>query len=1581
MKSFSFILIVSLFPVLLFGQAESTVTVSVVNGEQVRCITENKVEVKLTPNPNRTLKLMKLFWDENSPAIEIKPGDSFQRSHTYPINLPDDFCEYDCPISNGICRRVTVVAEYTSGTPENNSMLLTFKMVPVPSFLALVACINNDLVVENRTCPSNDEDMVYKWEYAGNVITGEKDATFRFNSAGNNTIKLTATNVCGAKSTSRTVRVIEPAIPEIKADSNVNIEKQDSFFVCASGKTTIRLVGSESNDASRYNWTASTGVSFVGNTNRDTARIEVSEPGEYVVELEVDNVCNVPNKKKIFIKVFRNENLTLQPTADTCLNLSYTPNPLLDGVIYEINGNTYSKSQFPVVLTSSTNPYIVKATLLNPCNNQVKTDTFFVSTTQNPIISFPGVDTSICQTARAISLESNIAGGRWMFGTKNLGGVFNPSDYPIGEITIDYEIGSGTCASKTSRKITIIPGTPLTLPADSEVCESDSQIVLTASPAGGVWTGTSVNSGIFDPSIGSGDYLLTYQYERASDGCLSEATTRIKVFEIPDLTLPDSIVICNADTPLDINQLTKPILNPSNGSLIWSGSGVSGNFLNTQSAGGVGSISLISEYYLLKGCSAFDTVAISIGPIPETKVGEDTSLCTNQGVFILEGIPSGGDWIKSNGSSINPALNLLNTPLGKTTYTYITGRGTSCENRDSFTLDLIDSKGLNAGEDLFVCENLSQIDLPNFNGIWTGPELMGSQTVNLQNLSIGNYIYTLKDNSLPEACNTDEIVLTINPLPTPDFELPNLVCTGAIFEIKNNSLGAEKFEWKYGDGRSGQQREPQINYAIAGNYKVILDAIKLNPLNGQAICQTSLEKEIKVINPPSKVDFLPTSNRLCSPMSTDFINNSLGENLKFTWDFGNGQTSNLEEPVGIVYTAFGADTSYRVKLAADNGCGVLENEIQVDVLASPVARFASEFRDKYCSGEEIPFGHRSFGTELKWSFGPGNIFIGENPPLQKFFTTPDKNDTVAIKLEVKNQCGLDSAFQEIIIVPTDARASITLPQDNFCLGDTVFLESLSRPFDGRSIWTLPDGSQIEGLNISILAKDTGVQQIKLKSISCGEDSARIEFFTFPKPFIDIEVPTITCPGEKISIRTVTDGIPEEMFFNDSLLGISNLFQVTVPETSQIKLNSSARNFEGCVSAVEKIINLLPPPRSNLIIPDSICSRDPFILLAQSDQNITCSWQLPGGIIAAGCQISTSLDSFGLLTGQLSIQNNIGCSESSLFNLFVRQKPIADFDISIIDDCQPGSVLLTNFSTGENGIEWILPNGSIKNSNSFLFSPEFSGKMDIRLRATRDQVCFDEKIESIEIFPVPEIELLFKEGCTIEDGYDLEVKSFPGAIIEIQGLTSGKGNFFSGLNKGDYWINVESKEGCIKDTIIKVPEVREFQGSIAGSDSIKVIMGQIVNLIATVNETDINTKWTPESEKELSTEVRPLRSGYVVFEAINSRGCSVKDSVYIEVEIDRETGIFIPQAFTPNNDGVNDIFMVRSSNPGFEKIASFKIFGPAGDLVFELKDGIPNNELSGWNGELAQVGVYVYLVELEFIDGIKTLKKGDVTLIR
>jgi PKD repeat protein len=1172
-------------------------------------------------------------------------------------------------------------------------------------------------------------------------------------------------------------------------------------------------------------------------------------------------------------------------------------------------------------------------------------------------------------------------GGRWMIGNKDLGGIFNPSEYPIGDVMLEYEVGSGNCLAKTTRKITIIPGTPLMLPQDTQMCQKDNPLALVAFPAGGVWAGSSVSSDNFDPSIGSGEYTLTYQYERSTDGCISEASMNVKVFEVPQINIPDSIAVCNTDKPLDINQLIQPNLNPIGGNLDWSGSGISGNFFQTQDAGGEGVITLTSEYYFLKGCSAIDSTVISIGPVPETQVGPDTSLCTNQGQYILEGTPAGGEWIGNNGAVVSSPLNLLTTPLGKTSYWYITAKGTSCENRDSFTLDLIDSKGLNAGDDLFVCENLTQIDLPNVNGSWSGPELSGARTINLQNLSIGTFTYTLLDNSLPKACNTDDIELTIHPLPQANFELPSLECTSSEFQIQNNSVGAEKFEWNFGDGRLNMENNPRLSFPISGNYRIKLEAIKVSPLNGQNICQTSLEKEIKIIDPPQKIDFSPSVNRVCSPLTTDFINKSIGENLKFSWDFGNGQTGNVDQPLSITYTAIGSDTIYKVILTADNGCGTIQDEMEVEVLAAPVARFASEFRDNYCSGEPIPFGHRSFGTELKWDFGNGNIYLGENPLPQKFFTTIDKSDTVIIFLEAKNQCGIDSALQPLIIVPTDARAAITLPKSKYCVGDTVILESLSRPVDGRSIWQLPDGAQFEGLKLSIPLLDTGSQVVKLKSLSCGEDSAQVSFQVFPLPNLSIDAPSVSCPGEKILIKSMTDGLLGPIFFNDSLLGITNFLELMVPQSSQGVIKTTSQNQAGCISSVEKLIQIVPGPMGNILIPDTICSKELFNLQSSSANNITCSWQLDGGVSIAGCQVSVSLDNHGLLDGNLIIQNDVGCRDSMFFNLFVREKPVADFDISVVEDCFPGTVILTNQSWGENGIVWLLPDGSLKNANSFLYEIGQSGKFNIGLRATRDQICFDEVYRTVEIYPLPDIKLNFQEGCTVESGFSLEVESLPNAVIELHGLVNGQGSFFDKLLKGEYWINAESREGCIKDTLIQIPEVREFKASIEGADSIEIIMGQNLNLIATVNETNVKSLWLPSLNSGLNEEVRPLRSGYIIFEAVNSRGCILRDSVFIRVEIDRETGIFIPQAFTPNNDGVNDIFMVRSSNPGLEKIADFKIFGPAGDLVFQMKDGIPNSEISGWNGELAQSGVYVYLAELEFIDGIKTIKKGDVTLIR
>ncbi|MNR01460.1 hypothetical protein D3C85_1172650 [compost metagenome] len=88
-------------------------------------------------------------------------------------------------------------------------------------------------------------------------------------------------------------------------------------------------------------------------------------------------------------------------------------------------------------------------------------------------------------------------------------------------------------------------------------------------------------------------------------------------------------------------------------------------------------------------------------------------------------------------------------------------------------------------------------------------------------------------------------------------------------------------------------------------------------------------------------------------------------------------------------------------------------------------------------------------------------------------------------------------------------------------------------------------------------------------------------------------------------------------------------------------------------------------------------------------------------------------------------------------------------------------------------------------------------------------------------------------------------------------------------------------------------------------------------------------------------------------------------------------VYIPNAFTPNNDGKNDVFLIYGNTIASAKMS---IYTQWGQLIFQS-----DNVANGWDGTFKGVnqptGVYVYMVEVTFTDGTSTLKKGTVTLIR
>lgn len=134
---------------------------------------------------------------------------------------------------------------------------------------------------------------------------------------------------------------------------------------------------------------------------------------------------------------------------------------------------------------------------------------------------------------------------------------------------------------------------------------------------------------------------------------------------------------------------------------------------------------------------------------------------------------------------------------------------------------------------------------------------------------------------------------------------------------------------------------------------------------------------------------------------------------------------------------------------------------------------------------------------------------------------------------------------------------------------------------------------------------------------------------------------------------------------------------------------------------------------------------------------------------------------------------------------------------------------------------------------------------------------------------------------------------------------------------------------------------------------------------------------------LDPVVRAPYSQEIVFTARNQNTCTSTDTSFIKTY--SEGPVNIPNAFTPNGDGKNDVFYIIGSRD-IQVLKDFAVYDRYGQRIFQVKNVPPNNPVYGWHGrtssgtELPQ-GSYAYAVTVVFNDGREQLFKGTITLIR
>jgi gliding motility-associated-like protein len=225
------------------------------------------------------------------------------------------------------------------------------------------------------------------------------------------------------------------------------------------------------------------------------------------------------------------------------------------------------------------------------------------------------------------------------------------------------------------------------------------------------------------------------------------------------------------------------------------------------------------------------------------------------------------------------------------------------------------------------------------------------------------------------------------------------------------------------------------------------------------------------------------------------------------------------------------------------------------------------------------------------------------------------------------------------------------------------------------------------------------------------------------------------------------------------------------------------------------------------------------------------------------------------------------------------------------------------------------------------------------------------------------------------------------------LTGGphlqSGNLFSNLSAGDYSIFIVDANGC--ETSVDVTVIQPDEFIVTVDPQVTIELGDSYQVDATVNvpPSEIaQITWTPPTwlscDTCLSTRIdTPLHTQLYRILVVTKEGC--RDDAPLLLRVNKSVDVYIPNIFSPNDDGENDWFTVYADLKGVKQVKQFQIFDRWGDQVFQRENFQPNDPTLGWDGRYRgqemNPAVFVYYAIVEFIDGQEVLFKGDVTLMR
>ena len=702
-----------------------------------------------------------------------------------------------------------------------------------------------------------------------------------------------------------------------------------------------------------------------------------------------------------------------------------------------------------------------------------------------------------------------------------------------------------------------------------------------------------------------------------------------------------------------------------------------------------------------------------------------------------------------------------------------------------------------------------------------------------------------------------------NGLCTDTLRMSNYIEIGAVsttdFAISNNSgcadlsvqftdlstAGVDTWFWDFGDGTTSTLQNPTHNYTNAGSYDVMLKT----SIGTTCISDKIVFGAIEVFDKPN-ISFNSNATFSCdAPFVVDFSDNTLGA-ISWNWDFGNGNTSNLQNPTEV-FTSMG---NYTISLIVTdfNMCSntlVSTNYIVVD---KPIADFSAVTLGG-CNPFNATFSDLSASNQTimdwSWNFGDGNTSNSQSP--NHLYNTSGFYD-VSLYITDDNGCISNKTINSYIQVADPPQADFVAAPLITCAGTSVNFSDLSTTTTiiDSWFWDFGDGTTSANQNPSHSYSIVGNYGITLitSTLGCSDTFVISNYIEVIEPTAFF-TPIFNCPN------------PLSVDFTDMSIGADNVFWDFGDATTSTQLNpthifssrgtynvtltasniatSCAHSYVFPLQVTEPIANFTYLVNGANTLEDSVGCKPHRVYLDNLSQDwawYTVLWE--DGYVG-NSRVDHEFDSVGTFDVEMIITDIHSCKDTFVYQDMYSIKGVdADFEIANSLGCDSMLVEFNDLTNPTSTIEWQFGDGG----TSTLTQPQYiyytPGFYDVTLYAESSYGCKDtmKKIEYIQFeYPVSDFSVSQATSCFNEQINFTNQSSGLGLSYTWDfgdGTTSNSLNTTHTYNQNgvfDITLSVVDSFGCaktlIKNSHIAVQEpIADFSSNTVSSNCPPLISG-------------------------------------------------------------------------------------------------------------------------------------------------------------